>query len=112
MPGTWTDDDRKSTNINKRVAAAKGETELADAIQAGVDALDEGDEERATHCFGKAAAQAYQLGNQEALERIGAVVEVEDPLTGRVRPKRYDEIDKQILEARSTRTTKKRSGAQ
>jgi hypothetical protein len=107
VPATWTDDEVKSARINPDVAAAKGETEIADAIDEGVHALDEGDEETATDRFGKAVAKAYAQGNKEVLERIAKVVEIEDPVTGRVRPKRYDEIDKQILEARSTRTTKK-----
>jgi hypothetical protein len=110
VPATWTDDETKSTHINKRVAAARGETEIADAIQEGVDALKEGDVERGTDRLGKAAAQAHAQGNEEALERIGAVVDIEDPVTGRVRAKRYEEIDLQILETRSTRTSKKRSG--
>jgi hypothetical protein len=112
IPATWTDDDAKSTHINKRVAAARGETEIADAIQEGVDALNEGDEETATDRLGKAVAKAYEQGNQEVVDRIGRVVEIEDPITGRVRPKRYEEIDRHILEARSTRTSKKRSAEQ
>jgi hypothetical protein len=111
VPATWTDDETMSARIDQHVATARGETEIADAIDEGVQALDQGDEETATDRFGKAVAKAYEQGNQEVLERIGKVVEIEDPVTGRVKPKRYDEIDKQILEARSTRTTKKPKSA-
>jgi hypothetical protein len=85
-----------------------GEVVLADSIQQGVDAWIEGDEETATDRLGKAVAHAYGQGAEEVLERIGRVVDIEDPVTGRVRLKRPDEID--ILEARSTRTNRKRVG--
>ena len=44
----WTDDVARSTRINRRVAEAMGEDELADVIQEGMDAHRSGDVDRAT----------------------------------------------------------------
>jgi len=102
----WTDDDAKSTRINKQVAAAMGVTEMADAMQEGVDALRVGDDDRASERFGKALGMARAEGNEEVVERIRRVVD-EDEVTGRVRPKKHvEEIDMMFIEARSTRTSK------
>ena len=102
----WTDDAAKSTRINNRVAAALGETELAEEIQVGIDALRKGDNSSATKHLGKAVSMAKDAGNDEALERLKQVVD-EDPVTGRVRPKpKVDEVDLTTLETRSTRTSR------
>jgi Serine/threonine protein phosphatase len=44
----WTDDEALSTKINPRVAHYTGQAELADAIQEGLEARKQGDEETAT----------------------------------------------------------------
>lgn len=105
----WTDDVAMSTRINRRVAEALGETELADLIQDGVDSHRQGDVARATEQLGRAVALATEAGNDEAVERLSALVEIEDAATGRVRPKgKVDEIDVMIAETRSTRTVRAR----
>ena len=103
----WTDDVAKSTRMNKRVAEAIGEGELADVIQEGVDAHRAGDIETATDRFGKAVRLASESGNDEAIERLSKLVEIDDPVTGRVRPKaKVETVDVMTLETRSTRTSR------
>jgi hypothetical protein len=103
----WTDDVAKSTRMNKRVAEAVGEGELADAIQEGVDAHRRGDVENANNQFGLAVRKASESGNDEALERLSKLVDIEDPVTGRVRPKaKVEKVDVMTLETRSTRTSR------
>ena len=103
----WTDDTAKSTRMNKRVAEAVGEGELAEAIQDGIDAHRAGDVESATNRFGLAVRMASESGNDEALERLSKMVEIDDPVTGRVRPKtKVETVDVMTLETRSTRTSR------
>ena len=103
----WTDDTARSTRINPRVAQAMGEGELAEAIQDGIDAHRMGDEETATACFGRAVKLAAEHGNEDALTRLATVVDIEDPGTGRVRPKEaVDDTDVMIVETRSVRTVR------
>jgi hypothetical protein len=103
----WTDDAAMSTRINKRVAEVKGEGQLADAIQAGIDALRSGDVAASTDQFGAAVQLATEQENDEALDRLSGLVDIEDGPTGRVRPKaKVADVDMMILETRSTRTTR------
>ena len=103
----WTDDTAKSTRMNKRVAEAVGEGELAEAIQDGIDAHRVGDVESATNRFGLAVRMANESGNDEALERLSKMVDIDDPVTGRVRPKaKVETVDVMTLETRSTRTSR------
>jgi hypothetical protein len=109
IKAVWTEDSAKSTRINRQVAEAMGETELADAIQEGVDALRGGDTDTATNRFGKAVRLATETGNDEAMARLATLVEVDDAPTGRVRPKaKVDEMDVMIVETKSTRTVRTR----
>jgi von Willebrand factor type A C-terminal domain len=106
----WTDDVAQSTKMNKKVADAMGDAELADAIDEGIDAHRAGDIDTATNRFALAARLAREHGNEEALARVAAVVDIEDAATGRVRPKaKVDDLDLMILETRSTRTKGPRS---
>jgi len=103
----WTDDTAKSTRIDRRVAGAMGETELADVIQEGIDAHRVGDIETATDRFGRAVRMATESGNDETVDRLAKVVEIEDAATGRVRPKsKVEDVDVMIVETRSTRTSR------
>jgi hypothetical protein len=105
----WTEDVAMSTRINRRVAEALGESELAGLIQEGIDSHRVGDVSRATDRFGRAVQRATEAGNQEAVDRLSALVDIEDAATGRVRPKaKVEEIDVMIAETRSTRTVRKR----
>jgi hypothetical protein len=103
----WTDDTDKSTRIDRRVAGAMGETELADVIQEGIDAHRAGDIEAATDRWGRAVRLATESGNEEAVDRLAKVVEIEDAATGRVRPRpKVEDVDVMIVETRSTRTSR------
>ena len=107
VPVIWTDDAAKSTQMNKKVADAMGQRDLADAIQEGIDAHRDGDVSTATDRFGKAVRMANESGNDAVIERISKLVEIEDPITGRVRPKaKVEDVDLLTLETRSTRTSR------
>ena len=107
VPVIWTDDAAKSTQMNKQVAEAMGQSDLADAIQEGIDAHRDGDVSTATGRFGKAVRMANESGNDAVIERISKLVEIEDPITGRVRPKaKVEDVDLLTLETRSTRTSR------
>ena len=102
----WTDDVTKSTRMNKQVADAIGEGELADAIQEGVDAYRAEDIATATDRFEKAVQIATESGNDDAIDRLSKIVDI-DTVTGRVRPKaKVDKIDLMTVETRSTRTSR------
>ncbi|MEV4257007.1 VWA domain-containing protein [Spirillospora sp. NPDC049652] len=104
----WTDDEALSTRINARVAHHTGQSELADAIQEGLAARREGDEERATTRLGRAVALARQVGNEEISGLLGRMVEV-DRESGTVRLKKdVDVADEMSLDTRSVRTVRTR----
>jgi hypothetical protein len=85
---TWTSDEALSSRINPRVAHYTGQEELAQAIQAGLDARERGDEDAATHLLGKAVKLANDSGNDEMTARLQKVVDIDDAATGTVRLKR------------------------
>ena len=102
---TWTDDVALSTRLNRRVAEVMNQTVLADAIQRGVDALRANDTKTATDELGLAVQLAHESDNSEVVERLSKLVDVEDPATGRVRPKaKVEQVDVMIAESRSVRT--------
>jgi hypothetical protein len=100
----WTDDVARSTHINKRVAAAMDEEELAEELQGVVESFRIGDEDSATNRAGKAVRMAHEAGNQDVIDRLSKLVDIEDAATGRVRPKaKVDALNLMDLEAKSTR---------
>ena len=95
--------------MNKRVAEALDQSELADDIQKGVDAHREGDDSGATEWWGSAVRRASEMGNVEVVDRLSKVVDIVDAPTGRVKLKpKVDEIDVMLNETRSTRTSRRR----
>ena len=103
----WTDDESKSTRIDRRVAHYTGQAELAQSIQEGMDAQARGDEEKATALLGRAVKLAHDSGNEATAKLLRKVVEVEDETKGTVRLKRQvAKEDSMALEARSTKTTR------
>jgi uncharacterized protein YegL len=103
----WTDDEGRSTKIDRRVAHYTGQAELATTIQEGLDARLRGDEEVATAKLGKAVKIAHDSGNEATAKLLRAVVEVDDAPTGTVRLKRsIAKEDEMALETRSTKTTR------
>jgi hypothetical protein len=103
----WTDDAALSTRINRQVAHYTGQAELAEVIQAGLEARKAGDERTATIKLGRAAQIAHQSGNQATSELLATVVDIEDPVTGTVRlRRRVEAADEMALDTRSTKTVR------
>ncbi|GIE97322.1 vWA domain-containing protein [Paractinoplanes rishiriensis] len=103
----WTDDTALSTRINRQVAHYTGQAELAEAIQAGIEARKAGDDRTATLKFGRAAQLAHASGNTATEELLATVVDIEDPATGTVRLRRkVDAADEMALDTRSTKTVR------
>jgi len=108
----WTDDEALSTKINQRIAHYTGQAELAEAIQDGLEARKQGDEETATAKLGKAAALAHGSGNEDTARLLAKVVDVVDEKTGTVRLKKtVDDADEMALDTRSTKTVRVRGRA-
>ncbi len=104
---TWTDDEAKSTKIDRRVAHYTGQAELAQSIQEGLEARDKGDIEVATAKLGKAVKLAHESGNEATAKLLKTVVDIQDAPTGTVRLKReVAKEDAMALETRSTKTTR------
>ena len=103
----WTDDEAKSTRINRQVAHYTGQAELADAIAEGLAAREAGDNDTATVKLGRAVQLAHDAGNDNTVKLLGKVVDVDDPATGTVRLKRdVAAVDAMTLDVRSTRTVR------
>jgi hypothetical protein len=105
----WTDDEALSTRINSRVAHYTGQAELASAIQEGLEARKQGDEETATARLGRAVVLAKESGNDDTAKLLAKVVDVLDEATGTVRlKKKVDDADEMALDTRSTKTVRVR----
>ncbi|MET0495884.1 MAG: VWA domain-containing protein [Actinoplanes sp.] len=103
----WTEDSGLSTRINRQVAHYTGQAELAETIQAGIEARKAGDDRTATLKFGRAAQLAHESGNKATEELLATVVEIEDAATGTVRLRRKVEAaDEMALDTRSTKTVR------
>ena len=103
----WTDDDGKSTTINRMVAHYTGQTELAQSIQEGLDARARGDDDKATALLGKAVQIAASSGNEATAKLLRQVVDVVDADKGTVRLKQsVSKEDSMALETRSTKTAR------
>jgi hypothetical protein len=108
----WTADEARATGINPRVAHYTGQVELARAIQDGLAARRDGDEDVATTRLGRAVALAHESGNEETTRLLERVVDVIDPVTGTVRLKpTVDKVDEMTLDTNSTRTVRTRPRA-
>jgi hypothetical protein len=108
---TWTDDEQLSTKINARVAGYTGQSELVAAIQEGLRASKQGDEELATARLGRAVALAHQVGNDDMRRLLANVVDVVDEVTGTIRlKKKVDAADQMALDTRSTKTVRVKRG--
>jgi hypothetical protein len=103
----WTDDEALSTRINPQVAHYTGQAELADNIQAGLQARRDGDEETATRRLGRAVQLAHESGNSTMAAMLEKVVDVEDLATGTVRLKKsVGDAAVMELDTRSTKTAR------
>jgi hypothetical protein len=110
---TWTTDEGLSSRINARVAHYTGQEELAQAIQAGLEAREQGDDERATQLLGRAVQLAAESDNTAMTARLRRVVDVEDAGKGTVRLKRgVEKAAAMDLELESTTTARMRPRSQ
>jgi hypothetical protein len=110
----WTGDDSLSSRIDRHVAHYTGQGHLAEAIQRGLDAREQGNEAAATQLLGNAVKIAHESGNVEMTQRLSKVVEVVDVATGTVRLKR--QVSKEAtmdlqLESRTTKRVGKKGAA-
>jgi len=103
----WTDDEALSTRINANVAHYTGQAELAQAIQEGLEARKQGDEDTATAKLGRAVALAEESGNEDTAKLLAKVVDVVDAASGTVHlKKKVDDADEMALDTRSTKTVR------
>ncbi|KJE22728.1 von Willebrand factor type A domain [Frankia torreyi] len=101
----WTEDAELSTRIDGVVAHYTGQAELARAVQDGLAARRAGDEVSAVTLLGRAAQIAAAADDGATLDRLGKVVEIDDPVTGSVRLRRdVEKLDEMDLDAGSTLT--------
>ena len=104
---TWTEDEALSTRINRGVAHYTGQAELAAAIQEGLEASKQGDEQIAPARLGRAVALAHQAGNEDTARLLAKVVDVVDEATGTVRlKKKVSAEDEMALDTRSVKTVR------
>jgi len=104
---TWTDDEALSTRINPGVAHYTGQAELAAAIQDGLEASKQGDDETATAKLGRAVALAHEAGNEDTARLLARVVDIVDEATGTVRlKKKVSAVDEMALDTRSAKTVR------
>jgi hypothetical protein len=103
----WTDDDQKSTKIDRMVAHYTGQAELAQSIQEGLEARARGNTDEATAKLGKAVKIAHQSGNESTAKLLRSVVDIQDAEKGTVRLKSaVAKEDEMALETRSTKTAR------
>lgn len=103
----WTDDDAKSTKIDRVVAHYTGQADLAQSIQEGLDARNRGDVEKATALLGKAVKIAHDSGNESTAKLLRNVVDIDDAEKGTVRLKGgVSKEAEMMLETRSTKTAR------
>jgi len=107
---TWTADDTLSSRLDGQVAHYTGQSELAGAIQEGLERREQGDEAAATHLLGRAVRLAHESGNAEMTTRLRRVVDVVDAAEGTVRLKRAVAKEAAMdlqLESTTTRRSRK-----
>jgi hypothetical protein len=104
----WTDDEALSTRIDREVARATGQAEIAAEIQIGIKAWELGDHDTATRHLGRATKLAHDAGDEDRLDALQQFVEVDDPATGTVHI-RSDarKIDAMTLDTQSTKTVRR-----
>jgi von Willebrand factor type A C-terminal domain/von Willebrand factor type A domain len=107
VKAVWTDDETLSTSLSPEVAHYAGQTELARAIQEGLQARREHDEVQATARLGRAVQLAAESGNDAITTLLASVVDVIDAGTGTVRIRKHVELsDEMTLDTRSTKTVR------
>ncbi|GAB3456405.1 VWA domain-containing protein [Streptomonospora sediminis] len=107
----WTADPDRTARIDPVVAHYTGQTELCRAVQEGLRARRDGDDDTATARLGRAVALAHRSRHAATAELLHRVVEVVDAATGtvRLRPE-VSRADEMTLDTHSTRTVRTRAG--
>ena len=108
----WTDDDALSTKINREVAHATGQAEMAAEIQQGIKAWELDDHDAATRHLGRATKLAHDAGDADRLAQLQHFVDFDDEATGTVHIRRdARKIDAMTLDTRSTKTVRRTPGS-
>jgi von Willebrand factor type A C-terminal domain/von Willebrand factor type A domain len=108
VTAVWTADTGLSARISRRVAHYTGQAELAEAVQEGLRARENGDTATATARLQRALELAVESGNEGTAKLLNRVIEV-DERTGTARLRReIAAADEMALDARSTRTARVR----
>jgi len=103
----WTDDEALSARICPEVAHYTGQSDLAQAIADGLEALQVGDQQTATVKLGNAVKLASDVNNTQTLKLLQRVVDVDDAPTGTIRLKSsIDKADEMALDTRRTVTVR------
>jgi hypothetical protein len=96
----WTDDEPQSTRVDLSVEHYAKQEELADSVQAGLEAYRRGDSDTASRQFRRAHVLAAETGNRGVSTRLDKVF---DSATGEVRPKdKVDQVDEKDLDTQSS----------
>jgi hypothetical protein len=104
---SWTDDEERTTRIDRAVAHFTGQEELAASIEEGLEARRAGDYRTATQRLGRAVQLAAASGNQQATRLLLRVVDVQDAERGTVRLRtEVSKEDEMTLDTRSRRTVR------
>jgi hypothetical protein len=108
VTAVWTADTGLSARISRRVAHYTGQAELAQAVQDGLRAREDGDLATATAKLKRAMELAVESGNDATAKLLGRVIDVDERTgTARLRPD-TTAADEMALDARSTRTARVR----
>ena len=87
----------------------RGRPSCASAIQEGLEARKQGDEDTATARLGRAVVLAKESGNEDTARLLSKVVDVVDEATGTVQlKKKVADEDEMALDTRSTKTVRVR----
>lgn len=108
--GEWTDNEELSTKISREVAMYTGRAELAAAIQGGLEARRQGDDDEATAKLGRAYALAAEAQDEDTAKLLRNLVEVE-PVTGTIKLKDRSKVsveDEMRLDTDSVKTSRLR----
>jgi hypothetical protein len=106
---TWSADDRLTSRIDAAVAHYTGQEEMAQAIQQGLEASEQGNATEATRMLGRAVQLAHASGNTEMTSLLQRVVDIDDAASGTVRVKRnVEKAAAMDLELESTTTKRAR----
>lgn len=108
----WADNTELTTRIDSGVAHYSGQEELAQSIEAGLQARRAGDVDSATRRLGRAVQLAEASGNEGTRRLLETIVDIDDAERGTVRLKaQVAKEDEMVLDTRSRRTVRLRPQA-